>query len=72
MQAAYLIAACRALGLDTGPMSGFDRALVDKTFFSDTPGAVICWSILAMAMPASCMAACRDWRSTTLASLFER
>ncbi|XWJ90473.1 malonic semialdehyde reductase [Phytobacter ursingii] len=37
MQAAYLIAACRALGLDTGPMSGFDRALVDKTFFSDTP-----------------------------------
>ncbi len=25
MQAAYLIVACRALGLDTGPMSGFDR-----------------------------------------------
>lgn len=25
MQAAYLIFACRALGLDTGPMSGFDR-----------------------------------------------
>ncbi len=35
MQAAYLIFACRALGLDTGPMSGFDRALVDSTFFAD-------------------------------------
>lgn len=35
MQAAYLILACRALGLDTGPMSGFDNDLVDKTFFDD-------------------------------------
>lgn len=34
MQAAYLIAACRALGLDTGPMSGFDREKVDSEFFS--------------------------------------
>lgn len=34
MQAAYLIAACRALGLDTGPMSGFDREKVDTEFFS--------------------------------------
>lgn len=36
MQAAYLIAACRALGLDTGPMSGFDRAAVDAAFFADS------------------------------------
>lgn len=35
MQAAYLIAACRALGFDTGPMSGFDREKVDTEFFSD-------------------------------------
>ncbi len=35
LQAAYLIMACRALGLDTGPMSGFDRAQVDASFFSD-------------------------------------
>lgn len=35
MQAAYLISACRALGLDTGPMSGFDRAAVDTAFFAD-------------------------------------
>ncbi|MGB7800192.1 malonic semialdehyde reductase [Buttiauxella sp.] len=33
MQAAYLISACRALGLDTGPMSGFDREKVDAEFF---------------------------------------
>lgn len=34
MQAAYLIAACRALGLDTGPLSGFDRSAVDAAFFA--------------------------------------
>lgn len=34
MQAAYLIVACRALGLDTGPMSGFDRQHVDDAFFT--------------------------------------
>ncbi|GHL77368.1 hypothetical protein ECZU34_51160 [Escherichia coli] len=33
MQAAYLIVACRALGLDTGPMSGFDRQHVDDAFY---------------------------------------
>ena len=36
MQAAYLIFACRALGLDTGPMSGFDREKVDAAFFTGT------------------------------------
>lgn len=36
MQAAYLIFACRALGLDTGPMSGFDRQTVDDAFFTGT------------------------------------
>lgn len=35
MQAAYFIMAARALGLDCGPMSGFDKAAVDRTFFSD-------------------------------------
>ncbi|HXE52958.1 MAG TPA: malonic semialdehyde reductase [Tepidisphaeraceae bacterium] len=32
---AYLILAARALGLDAGPMSGFDNAKVDAEFFSD-------------------------------------
>ncbi|RRZ92791.1 malonic semialdehyde reductase [Erwinia sp. 198] len=36
LQAAYLISACRALGLDTGPMSGFDRTMVDTAFFADS------------------------------------
>ncbi|WP_459176915.1 malonic semialdehyde reductase [Ewingella americana] len=35
LQAAYLIMACRSLGLDTGPMSGFDAALVDEHFLSE-------------------------------------
>ncbi|EFH12143.1 malonic semialdehyde reductase [Teichococcus cervicalis] len=36
MQAAYLILAARALGLDTGPMSGFDNAKLDEAFFAGT------------------------------------
>ena len=34
LQGAYLIAAARLLGLDCGPMSGFDNALVDDAFLS--------------------------------------
>jgi len=37
LQGAYLILAARALGLDTGPMSGFDNAGVDAAFFAGTP-----------------------------------
>lgn len=33
LQGAYLILAARALGLDCGPMSGFDKAGVTRTFF---------------------------------------
>lgn len=36
LQGAYLILAARALGLDTGPMSGFDNAKVDAEFFAGT------------------------------------
>ena len=36
MQVAYLILAARALGLDTGPMTGFDNAKVDAAFFAGT------------------------------------
>jgi 3-hydroxypropanoate dehydrogenase len=35
LQGAYLLLAARALGLDAGPMSGFDNAKVDKEFFPD-------------------------------------
>ena len=36
LQGAYLILAARALGLDCGPMSGFDRAHVDAIFFAES------------------------------------
>jgi 3-hydroxypropanoate dehydrogenase len=36
LQGAYLILAARALGLDAGPMSGFDNAGVDAAFFAGT------------------------------------
>lgn len=35
LQGAYLMLAARALGLDCGPMSGFDNAGVDAEFFAD-------------------------------------
>ena len=37
LQGAYFIIAARALGLDTGAMSGFDNAGVDAAFFADQP-----------------------------------
>ncbi|WLS78616.1 malonic semialdehyde reductase [Erwinia pyri] len=36
LQAAYLIMAARSMGLDTGPMSGFDRNKLDEAFFQGT------------------------------------
>lgn len=36
LQGAYFMIAARALGLDCGPMSGFDQAGVDKEFFAGT------------------------------------
>ncbi len=36
LQGAYLILAARLLGLDCGPMSGFDNAAVDNAFFAGT------------------------------------
>lgn len=36
MQGGYFILAARALGLDTGALSGFDNAMVDELFFAGT------------------------------------
>jgi 3-hydroxypropanoate dehydrogenase len=36
LQGAYLILAARALGIDSGAMSGFDRDQVDRVFFADS------------------------------------
>ena len=38
LQGAYLLLAARALGLDCGPMSGFDNAKVDAAFFAGHEG----------------------------------
>ncbi|WP_427969568.1 malonic semialdehyde reductase [Altererythrobacter sp.] len=37
LQGAYLMLAARALGLDCGPMSGFDQEAVNTAFFADEP-----------------------------------
>ena len=37
LQGAYLILAARAIGLDCGPMSGFDADAVNAAFFADNP-----------------------------------
>ena len=37
LQAAYFMLAARAVGLDCGPMSGFDNAQVDAAFFKGSP-----------------------------------
>ena len=36
MQGGYFILAARAIGLDCGPMSGFDNAAIDEEFFAGT------------------------------------
>lgn len=36
LQAAYFLIALRALGLDAGPMSGFDRSKIGASFFAGT------------------------------------
>jgi 3-hydroxypropanoate dehydrogenase len=36
LQGAYFIIAARALGLDCGPMSGFNNDAVDRDFFAGT------------------------------------
>jgi 3-hydroxypropanoate dehydrogenase len=36
LQGGYFLLALRALGLDAGPMSGFDNAVVDQAFFAGT------------------------------------
>ena len=36
LQAGFLIAAARSIGLDCGPMSGFDKAKIDEAFYQGT------------------------------------
>jgi 3-hydroxypropanoate dehydrogenase len=50
LEGAYFIVAARSLGLDCGPMSGFDNAMVDAEFF--TPAA--CARDAAKEVPTTC------------------
>ena len=53
LQGAYFIMASRALGLDTGPMSGFNNAAVDEAFFTGTKFKSNFISTLGYGDPAS-------------------
>ena len=53
LQGAYFIMAARALGLDTGPMSGFNNAAVDEAFFTGTKFKSNFISTLGYGDPAS-------------------
>lgn len=53
LQGAYLILAARALGLDTGPMSGFSNDAVDAAFFAGTKVKSNFISTLGYGDPAS-------------------
>lgn len=54
LQGAYFIMAARALGLDTGPMTGFAAPAVDAAFFADQPNfKSVMLSTLGYGDPAS-------------------
>jgi 3-hydroxypropanoate dehydrogenase len=53
LQGAYFIIAARMLGLDTGPMSGFNAAGVDEAFFAGTAYRTNFISTLGHGDPAS-------------------
>lgn len=53
LQGAYFIMAARALGLDTGAMSGFNNGAVDEAFFAGTPIQSNFISTLGYGDPAS-------------------
>jgi 3-hydroxypropanoate dehydrogenase len=53
LQGAYFIIAARLLGLDTGPMSGFDPEAVNEAFFKDTPVRVNFISTLGHGDPST-------------------
>ena len=72
LQGAYFIIAARALGLDCGPMSGFDNDGVDKEFFAGTniKSNFIC--AVGHGDPAGVFPAIRASASTKRAGFYER
>jgi hypothetical protein len=86
LQGAYLIIAARALGLDCGPMSGFDNAKVDEEFFGageecegceqeffpQATSSRISYATLAMAMSRNFFPEGHGWHSTRPVRFYER
>ena len=73
LQGGYFIIAARAVGLDCGPMSGFDNAKLDAAFWAGTDGPDATSSATsAMATRRSCSRATRACRSTRPAGSNER
>jgi len=64
LQGAYLILAARALGLETGPMSGFDNAGVAAISSPEPTSNLTSCVISAMATARSCSRACPASTST--------
>ena len=73
LQGGYFIIAARAVGLDCGPMSGFDNAKIDAAFWAGTDGPHATSSATsATATRRSCSRATRACRSTRPAGSNER
>ena len=77
LQGAYLILAARALGLDCGPMSGFDNAGVDNAFFAGTEhqDRISCATSATAIRPAhaalAAVYASRKWRRSSDSHRFD-
>ncbi|MFD1808634.1 hypothetical protein ACFSHQ_12510 [Gemmobacter lanyuensis] len=54
MQAGYFIMAARSIGLDCGPMGGFDKAGIADAFFEGATGRPISLSTLVTAIRPRC------------------
>jgi len=67
LQGAYFIIAARAIGLDCGPMSGFDNEAVDREFFRGGQIKSTLSVPSAMAIRRDCLSVCRVRISTRCA-----
>ncbi len=72
LQGGYFILAARALGLDCGPMSGFDNAKVDAEFFAGEPLKSNFLCNMGYGDASKLPPAIRGWRSKRLAGCCKR
>ena len=70
LQGGYLIMAARAVGLDRGPMSGFDPGNLMPNSFRTAGGRPTSSAISGMAIPKSCVRPSHGSISTKLAGFY--